>query len=255
VLNLSDVTRLATEALAPTALNPASPSVLAAEVAKFDALAAEWWNPRGPMRPLHAMNPARIGWIDTRLRAAGLAGTTVLDVGCGAGLAAESLASAGYDVVGIDAAPGPIAAARAHAPAGLTLRYEQTTAEHLAESGVCFGAITALEVIEHVADPAGFVASLARLLRPGGLLFVSTLNRTPRAYVTAKLGAEYLLRLLPVGTHEFRRFVTPAELAGYCRQAGLLVDGLAGLQPELSGRWRVTRDLSVNYIGAASRAR
>jgi 2-polyprenyl-6-hydroxyphenyl methylase/3-demethylubiquinone-9 3-methyltransferase len=110
-------------------------------------------------------------------------------------------------------------------------------------------------VIEHVADPAGFVASLARLLRPGGLLFVSTLNRTPRAYVTAKLGAEYLLRLLPVGTHEFRRFVTPAELAGYCRQAGLLVDGLAGLQPELSGRWRVTRDLSVNYIGAASRAR
>ena len=228
------------------------PSVRPGEVAKFDALAGAWWERRGPMRALHEMNPARIAWIDATLRSAGLAGTELLDVGCGAGLAAESLAKAGYQVLGIDAAPAPIAAAQAHAPPGLALSYRQASAEALLAEPARFGAVTALEVIEHVADPAEFVRTLAQLLHPGGMLFISTLNRTARSYVTAKLGAEYLLRMLPVGTHEFRRFVTPAELAGYCRGGGLRLTQAAGLQPALFGGWRTSRDLSVNYIAAAT---
>jgi 2-polyprenyl-6-hydroxyphenyl methylase/3-demethylubiquinone-9 3-methyltransferase len=230
-------------------------SVLAAEVARFDALASRWWDPNGPMRPLHRMNPARVGWIDQRIRARfGASGMRLLDVGCGAGLAAEALARRGHDVLGIDAAADVLAAARAHAGvAGIGVTYRDASAEDLAAEGARFAVVTALEVIEHVADPAGFLATLARLLAPGGLLFVSTLNRTPRAFVTAKLGAEYLLRLLPVGTHDWRRFVTPAELGGHLRAAGLRTADMAGLVPDpLRGGWRTGRDVSVNYIVMAS---
>jgi len=226
-------------------------SVLTAEVARFDALAAQWWDPRGPMRPLHAMNPLRVGWIESRIRARfGQEGVRLLDVGCGAGLAAEALARRGHTVLGIDAAGEALAAARAHADGkGFTLAYRDATAEALLAEGLRFPAITALEVIEHVADPAAFVATLARLLEPGGRLFLSTLNRTPRSFLTAKLGAEYLLRLLPVGTHEFRRFVTPPELSGYLRAAGLRLSDIAGMAPDpLRGGWRTTRHVDTNYI-------
>jgi 2-polyprenyl-6-hydroxyphenyl methylase/3-demethylubiquinone-9 3-methyltransferase len=233
-------------------------TVSAAEVAKFDALAARWWDPRGPMRPLHQMNPARIGWIAERIARhfPGRSGLSLLDIGCGAGLAAEGLARRGFDVLGLDAAGAAIAAAEAHAAgAGLPLTYRTGRAEELVAEGRRFAVITALEVIEHVPDADGFLRVLASLLAPGGLLFLSTLNRTTRSLVTAKLGAEYVLRLLPVGTHDWRQFITPVELAAALRGAGLRVADIAGLLPSpATGGWRIGRDLRVNYIVCAAGA-
>jgi len=228
-------------------------SILADEVARFDGLAARWWDRRGPMAPLHAMNPLRVGWVDRRVRAAWGGPVRLLDMGCGAGLAAEALAQLGHDVLGVDAGAEVIGAARAHAE-GLDARltYRQVTAEALLAEGARFTAVTALEVIEHVADPQGFVTDLAGLLEPGGVLVLSTLNRTRRSYVTAKLGAEYVLRLLPVGTHDWRRFVTPAELGTMLRAAGLRVTDVAGMVFDpLAGQWRESRDTAINYIMAA----
>ncbi len=227
-------------------------SVRTEEVERFDALAARWWDPAGPMAPLHAMNPLRVGWVDRRLRARFGGPVRLLDVGCGAGLAAEALAHLGHQVLGVDAAAEAIAAARAHAEgAALPLDYRVSTAEALAAEGAQFQAVTALEVIEHVADPTEFVALLASLLEPGGMLFLSTINRTARALAIAKVGAEYVLRLLPRGTHEWRRFVTPAELHGYARAAGLRWLGASGMVFDpLAGRWRMSSDLAVNYIAA-----
>jgi len=255
-------------------------SVLAEEVARFDALAAEWWDPAGPMRPLHAMNPARVGWILDRVRARhpDLGAVRLLDVGCGAGLAAEALARAGLEVLGLDAAAAAIEAARAHAEGqNLRLAYRAGTVEDLLAEGARFPVISALEVIEHVADPGTFVMQLAGLLEPGGMLFLSTLNRTATSFLTAKLGAEYVLRLLPVGTHDWRRFLTPAETGALLRAAGLRVSAITGLAPELArgfagssgtgtravgtrragnwtrAAWRAGGSLDVNYILAAER--
>jgi 2-polyprenyl-6-hydroxyphenyl methylase / 3-demethylubiquinone-9 3-methyltransferase len=226
-------------------------SVSAREVAQFNALASRWWDPRGPMRPLHAMNPARIAWIIGRVakRFPSAAGVRLLDVGCGAGLAAESLACRGFDVLGIDAAADLIAVARDHGGA-TGPAYRVAVAEDLVAEGAMFQVITALEVVEHVPDPAAFMRALVALLEPRGVLVLSTLNRTRRSFLVAKLGAEYVLRMLPVGTHDWRQFITPAELAKLTRDAGARVTDTSGLSPGLRG-WHVTRDLGVNYLIAA----
>ncbi len=232
-----------------------------AEIRKFGALAERWWDPAGPMKPLHRMNPLRTGWIAERIaRANGragrdLTGLTLLDVGCGAGLASEALARMGAAVTGLDAAGEALDAARAHAAAGgLSIDYRDGTPEALAAEGARFDAVVALEVIEHVEDRAAFCAALAALAKPGGRVFLSTLNRTARSFLMAKLGAEYLLRMLPVDTHDWRMFVTPGELGMELRRAGLRVTDIAGMKMDpLTGRWRESRDLSVNYLVMAER--
>lgn len=233
-----------------------------AEIRKFGALAERWWDPDGPMRPLHRMNPLRTGWIAARIAKAhgrsghDLSGLTLLDVGCGAGLASEAFARMGATVTGLDAAGEALEAARAHAAAGgLEIAYREGTPEALAATNDTFDAVVALEVIEHVEDRAAFLGALAALAKPGGQVFLSTLNRTARSFLMAKVGAEYVLRMLPVGTHDWRMFVTPGELGAALRRAGLGVTDLAGMSMDpLTGRWRETRDLGVNYLLMAERA-
>lgn len=231
-------------------------SVIDKEIAHFDALATNWWDADGPMRPLHMMNPPRATWILERIRKYFGTHGRILDVGCGAGLLSEALAKGGFSVTGLDAGADVIEAARAHAEGqGLDLTYRQGTAEALAAEGVTFPIITALEIIEHVADPEAFLSSLKALLAPGGLLFLSTLNRTIKSYAVAKVGAEYMLKLLPVGTHDWQKFIKPEELSRLSRQVGLKIEETAGLSySPLSQTFKVSRDLSVNYLAMAKAA-
>jgi len=235
-------------------LRPMGGSADAAEVAKFDALAGDWWNPRGPMAPLHAMNPVRMEWIAGQLGP--LEGLRILDVGCGAGLASEWLARRYASVTGLDAAGAALEAARAHAlESGVAVDYRAGTPEDLEEGG--FDAVIALEVIEHVpvAERPAFCAALARLVRPGGIVVLSTLNRTRRSWLFAILGAERLLRWLPVGTHDWKLFLLPSELGALLRRAGLAVTDTAGMVPGATGGFRISRDMAVNYLMAARRPR
>jgi 2-polyprenyl-6-hydroxyphenyl methylase/3-demethylubiquinone-9 3-methyltransferase len=224
------------------------------EVGRFNALADRWWAPDGPMAPLHRMNSLRVAWITRHLRQAYPAGrpAEILDIGCGGGILAEALARAGFTVLGLDAAPAAIAAAESHAAGrNLPLRYRTGRIETLIEEQMVFPVITALEVIEHVPDPAGFLAGLEAALAPGGLLFISTLNRTLRSLLAAKIGAEYITRLLPVGTHDWRHFIPPRDLTAMAAATGLRAIDSAGMSfNPLRGQWRATRDLSINYIMA-----
>ena len=224
------------------------PNVDPAEIAKFDAAAPRWWDPDGEFRPLHDLNPARLDYIEAR---AGLAGSRVVDVGCGGGLLAEGMARRGARVLGIDLAPEALAVARLHAlESGVAVEYREVAVETLADSATGeFDLVTCLEMLEHVPDPAAIVASTARLLRPGGHAVFSTINRNARSFALAIVGAEYLMRLLPMGTHRYARLIRPSELSRWARAAGLELVGMAGLGYDpFSRRARLTGDVSVNYL-------
>ena len=226
----------------------------AQELAKFSELAHRWWDRESEFRPLHEINPLRLERIDTL---AGLRGKQVVDIGCGGGILAEAMARRAVHVTGIDLATKPLGVARLHAlESGIeNLDYREVAAEALAaERPASFDVVTCMEMLEHVPQPEDMLATLARLVRPGGALFVSTLNRNLRAFLAAIVGAEYLLKLLPRGTHEYERFIRPAELARWGRAAGLALGELAGVAYNpLTGRATLTRDVGVNYLACFRR--
>jgi 2-polyprenyl-6-hydroxyphenyl methylase/3-demethylubiquinone-9 3-methyltransferase len=219
------------------------------ELAKFSDLAHRWWDPNSEFRPLHAINPLRLEWIDSL---AVLAGKKVLDVGCGGGILAEAMAHRARQVTGIDLAAKPLGVARLHAlETGVdNLDYREVAAEKLAaESPNSFDVITCMELLEHVPEPASTVQACAKLARPGGWVFFSTLNRNPKSFLFGIIGAEYLLQLLPKGTHEYARFIRPSELARWCRDAGLDIEATRGMAYNpLTRRYSLSMDTSVNYL-------
>lgn len=226
---------------APSSADPA-------EIAKFDAVAHRFWDTEGEFKPLHRLNPVRVEYVASRAR---LAGARVLDVGCGGGLLAEALAARGAAVTAIDLAPAMIRTAQLHAAAsGISIDYQLRDATVLAaEQPASWDVVCCMEMLEHVADPEYFLQVLGRLVRPGGAVFVSTLNRNAKSFLMAIVGAEYVLRLLPRGTHEYERFIRPSELAGWARGAGLALSHTAGLHYDpFADRCRLTDDVSVNYI-------
>ncbi|PTV94224.1 3-demethylubiquinone-9 3-methyltransferase [Rhodobacter aestuarii] len=244
-------------------MEAATKTIDPAEVAKFEAMAAEWWDPNGKFKPLHMLNPCRLDYITTQIAtqfgrdlkaSRPFEGLRLLDIGCGGGLLAEPMARLGATVVGADAAPKNIPVAKLHAEqSGLEIDYRNCAAEDLAAAGERFDVVLAMEIIEHVADTQGFTNTCASLMNPGGLMLMSTLNRNPKSYVMAIFGAERVMRWLPVGTHEWSKFVTPDELYGLMRGAGLdPVDRKGMVFNPLGWSWSLSSsDLSVNYAAAA----
>lgn len=243
---------------------PQAASIDPAEVANFTAMAADWWNPAGKFRPLHQLGPVRLAYIRDRLIARfgldsaarrPLAGLRLLDIGCGGGLIAEPMARLGATVVGVDAAEKNIGVARAHAAeTGIEVDYRCTSAEALADAGEQFDAVLALEVVEHVADLDAFLEACSRMVRPGGLLVAATLNRTPLSWAAAIVAAEYVLRWLPRGTHDWCKFLKPHELARGLRDHGLTLADLRGMSfNPLRDSWRLSHDTSINYLLTAEK--
>jgi 2-polyprenyl-6-hydroxyphenyl methylase/3-demethylubiquinone-9 3-methyltransferase len=219
-----------------------------AELEKFSKLAHRWWDPQGEFRPLHEINPLRLEWIDG---AAGLAGKKVLDVGCGGGILAEAMARRGAEVTGIDLGEKGLRVAELHlAESKLPVKYEMVSAEdHAARHAGEFDVVTCMELLEHVPEPAGMVAACARLARPGGFVFFSTINRNPKSYLFAVIGAEYVLKLLPKGTHDYLRFIKPSELSRWSRTSGLAPEELIGMTYNpFTQRYSLGRDCDVNYL-------
>ncbi|MBB6132198.1 bifunctional 2-polyprenyl-6-hydroxyphenol methylase/3-demethylubiquinol 3-O-methyltransferase UbiG [Oxalobacteraceae sp. CFBP 13730] len=223
------------------------------EIQKFSELAHRWWDPTSEFRPLHEINPLRLEWINARVP---LAGKNVIDIGCGGGVLSESMAKKGAKVTGIDLSEKALKVADLHSlESGVEVRYKHIAAEDmaLAEPGQ-FDVVTCMEMLEHVPDPASIVRAAAALVKPGGHLFFSTLNRNPKSYLFAVIGAEYILRMLPRGTHDYGKFITPAELSQFVRQAGLQVDGLKGLTYNpLTKIYSLNSDTSVNYMVACTK--
>lgn len=239
-------------------------SIDAAEVARFSAMAADWWNPTGKFKPLHRFNPVRLGYLRDRLighfqrdRQARqpLSGLTLLDIGCGGGLLSEPLTRLGATVTGIDASATTVVVAKLHAgQMGLAIDYRETTAEDLLATGAGFDVVLCMEVVEHVADRAAFLATCAGLVKPGGIMVVATLNRTTKSYALAIVGAEYILGWLPRGTHDWRKFVKPEDLTGELTAAGLTIGEITGVSYNpLADRWSLSPDTAVNYMVAATK--
>jgi len=232
-------------------MNTPTPNVNPAETAKFDRLASRWWDDAGESRPLHDLNPVRLAYVAERVN---LRGARVLDVGCGGGILSEALAASGANVTGIDLAPRVLEVARLHLlESGHTVDYREISVEALAEeSPGTFDVITCMEMLEHVPDPASIIAACASLLKPGGRLFLSTLNRTPAAFALAIVGAEYALKLLPRGTHHYAQFIRPSELARSLRASGFELEDLRGLAYNpFSRRARLISNTAVNYLACA----
>ncbi|MEO1537499.1 MAG: bifunctional 2-polyprenyl-6-hydroxyphenol methylase/3-demethylubiquinol 3-O-methyltransferase UbiG [Pseudomonadota bacterium] len=237
----------------------------ASEIDKFQAMAAEWWDPNGKFKPLHMLNPCRLDYITSQIAAEfdrdlkapePFSGLRILDIGCGGGLLSEPMARLGAEVVGADAAERNIPVAKVHAEEqGLTIDYRHTTAEDLAAAGETFDAILNMEVVEHVADPQAYLTACHKLLKPGGLMTCSTINRNPKSYLMAIFGAEYVMRWLPKGTHEWSKFITPDELYDLLEKAGLdPVDRKGFVFNPIQWNWRLSdRDLSVNYVTTSLR--
>jgi 2-polyprenyl-6-hydroxyphenyl methylase/3-demethylubiquinone-9 3-methyltransferase len=225
-----------------------APNVDVSEVERFDAIAREWWDPHGPFAPLHVMNPVRLDYVDER---AGLAGKRVLDVGCGGGLLAEAMALRGARVTGIDLGEAAIEAARAHAAeSGVAVDYRREAVESVAEREPhAFDIVTCMELLEHVPDPDALVGGCARLVRPGGQVFFSTITRNPKSYLLAVVAAEYVLNLLPRGTHDYARFIRPSELDAWARHHALRLEDLTGMRYDpLARRCDRQRSVDVNYL-------
>ncbi|MAE35728.1 MAG: bifunctional 3-demethylubiquinol 3-O-methyltransferase/2-polyprenyl-6-hydroxyphenol methylase [Oceanospirillaceae bacterium] len=225
-----------------------------AEVAKFEALASRWWDRESEFKPLHDINPLRTNYID---RHASLAGKKVLDVGCGGGILSEAMAQRGADVTGIDMGEAPLNIAKLHAlESGVTVKYQQIPVEQLAdEMPAAFDIVTCLEMLEHVPDPASIIRACYKLVKPGGMVFFSTINRNPKAYAMAIIGAEYIMRMLPAGTHDYDKFIKPSELTRWCRAADLSVLDMTGMiyNPITQKYSLKDQDVDVNYLVATRR--